>query len=370
VQSVAVIGAGIVGTSIAYHLSRSARTEVVLIDSSLPGGGTSDTGMAWLNASNKRPRDYFELNFAGVREYHDMKRELGVDWVHVIGSIASEFYTPKLIERMGELAAWGYRVERLTGTRVAEAFGTTLAVHADDETFAHYPDEGWIDVPAALRFMLARAADHRHFVYRAGGSVIGLERQAGSIRVTLSDGTAFTTHQVVNAAGPRADRIARLLGRDLPMAPTRGMTLVLREPDVRLDKVVLSSKVGIRPDGPGLFRVHDETVDGMIAQGAPVDRGELAEELHKRAVSLVPSLADATIVRESIGVRSIPADSFSSIGRVRDLPGYIEAVTHSGVTMGPLVGRIVAGIALGDTGHPLLTERFSPDRFEQQEKRH
>ena len=63
---VAVVGAGIVGASVAYHLSKG-RAEVVLIDGAEPGSGTTSTSFAWVNANNKLPRDYFELNLAGMR---------------------------------------------------------------------------------------------------------------------------------------------------------------------------------------------------------------------------------------------------------------------------------------------------------------
>ena len=58
---VAVIGAGIVGSSVAYRLSEGG-AEVVLIDGAEPGSGTTSTSFAWVNANNKLPRDYFELN--------------------------------------------------------------------------------------------------------------------------------------------------------------------------------------------------------------------------------------------------------------------------------------------------------------------
>jgi glycine/D-amino acid oxidase-like deaminating enzyme len=360
VDSVTIIGAGIVGVSIAHELARHDDVDVTLVDTALPGGGTGVVGMAWLNASNKRPRDYFELNSAGVREYHRWKQRDGHDWIHLTGSVAGESYVPDLARRIAELTGWGYRAEPLTRDGVVRLLTGQAALTTSDALFAHYPDEGWVDVAAAVSWMLRRAGE-RGLTCRFGSAVSALEPTGNGFRVVLADGSRFPAGQVVNAAGPAADRVARLLGRRLPLAPTRGFTLRLRAPLVRLDPVFHTAAISVRPDGPGHFRVHHEAVDRLVE----AERSELRAALLRGAGSLVPALASAEVVTEYAGVRPIPADSFSSIGRVGSVPGYIEAVTHSGVTLGPLVGRLVADIVRGLPADPLLTARFRPDRFPQ-----
>src|SRR5215203_7151818 len=82
----AVVGAGIVGASVAYHLSKSG-AEVVLIDRAEPGSGTTSTSFAWVNANNKLPREYFELNLAGMREHERLRDEIGGGWLHSTGNL-------------------------------------------------------------------------------------------------------------------------------------------------------------------------------------------------------------------------------------------------------------------------------------------
>ncbi|WP_214401474.1 NAD(P)/FAD-dependent oxidoreductase [Pseudonocardia lacus] len=357
-----VVGAGIVGVCIAHALAGRPGTAVTLVDAALPTGATSRAGMAWLNASAKRPRDYFELNFAGVREYHALHRRLRPDWIHLTGSIADEGHTPQLSGRIDELVGWGYRAERWTGEDVARNLDGAVAVRRPHELFAHYPDEGWIDVAAALPDLLARAAEGE-FRYLFGSAVTALDTDGRGFDVTLADGTHWRADQLVNAAGPGADRVAGLLGRELPLAPTRGLVLRLHAPGVRLGKVLLGAAATIRPDGPDHYRVHSHALDALMGRSPAVDRRELVAELVVRAARQVPGLARARVVAEHSGVRPVPADSFSSIGRVETIPGYVEAVTHSGVTLGALVGRLVADIVLLDEVSPLLTPRFRPDRF-------
>src|SRR4028118_1147708 len=65
---IAVIGAGIVGASVAFRLARSREARVWVVDQSLPGSGTTSASFAWANANAKTPRDYFELNRGGLEE--------------------------------------------------------------------------------------------------------------------------------------------------------------------------------------------------------------------------------------------------------------------------------------------------------------
>jgi glycine/D-amino acid oxidase-like deaminating enzyme len=78
--------------------------------------------------------------------------------------------------------------------------------------------------------------------------------------------------------------------------------------------------------------------------------------------AVVPALAAARPVTALVGVRPIPADGLPSVGTVPSIPGYVEAVTHSGVTLAPLIARSLADEMLREAGNPLLSP-FRPDRF-------
>src|ERR687898_3605416 len=69
---VAVIGAGIVGSSVAYWLSEGG-AEVVMIDGAQPGSGTTSTSFAWVNPKNRLPPNTFGLNLAGMREHERLR---------------------------------------------------------------------------------------------------------------------------------------------------------------------------------------------------------------------------------------------------------------------------------------------------------
>ena len=117
--NVAVIGAGIVGSSVAYRLSEGG-AEVIMIDRAEPGSGTTSTSFAWVNANNKLPRDYFELNLAGMREHELLSDEISGSWLHSTGNLiqATDEEQENLEKRVERLSSWSYAAEMLTASTV------------------------------------------------------------------------------------------------------------------------------------------------------------------------------------------------------------------------------------------------------------
>ncbi|MDT7635737.1 MAG: hypothetical protein QOC83_25, partial [Pseudonocardiales bacterium] len=77
---VVVIGAGVIGLSVATELARRGAS-VTVVEQEAPGVGTSATSYAWVNANNKEPRDYYELNLAGLEAHHRLARDADGGWL-------------------------------------------------------------------------------------------------------------------------------------------------------------------------------------------------------------------------------------------------------------------------------------------------
>ncbi|MEJ7763084.1 MAG: FAD-dependent oxidoreductase, partial [Thermomicrobiales bacterium] len=121
--------------------------------------------------------------------------------------------------------------------------------------------------------------------------------------------------------------------------------------------------VNIRPDGPDRVLLHHDRFDGQLGDREEMSPGHpLVRDLIAAGTHLMPALARATTVDVRIGIRAITADGHPSAGPLTALPGYVEAVTHSGVTLGPLLGRLLAAEILTGTRSSLLAT-FHPDRF-------
>ena len=112
---IALIGAGVVGASVAFRLAQSGM-QVWVIDKSRPGSGTTSASFAWVNANEKTPRNYFELNYAGLREHFWLSSELrgetpclkpggNLEWAE------DEAGLDELHRRVDRLRSWGYAAE-------------------------------------------------------------------------------------------------------------------------------------------------------------------------------------------------------------------------------------------------------------------
>ncbi|MET8327674.1 FAD-dependent oxidoreductase [Streptomyces sp. NPDC005181] len=363
-ERVAVIGVGILGASVGWNLSRHG-AKVVFIDASQPGEGITNWSFSWINASNKTARkSYFDLNVAGMAAHRELARTIGPDsWWHPSGHLrwaddpAAE---AKLLETAELLAGWDYRVEVCTGTEVRRRLEPALTVPGEVPVL-FYPDEAWVHgrhlVDRLVGQAAAAGAERRY-----GTAVRDIGTRAdGSIRtVALSDGSRLDVDIVVNAAGPSASYVAGLIARHLPMRREPGAVTRIDCDRVPVHRAMHAPHIEIRPDGNASVALHSREVDALIGTGE--DPAELARLLHESARHVVPELGNCRIAQTRVVNRSIPADGFPSVGAVLSVPGYYEAVSHSGITLGPVIGRLLASEILSGKRDEMLAD-FRPERF-------
>lgn len=351
-----VVGGGILGTTLAARLSADGR-RVVLVEAHRFGSGATAAGFAWVNAGNKHPESYFRLNLSGVREYLAERppgyRNSGrLEWA------TAPAHAVDLERRMETLSARGYRAEWVAPRRIAPELPT-----APDRA-AYFPDEGVLrpEETVAYRCAQARRSGARLFEGRA---VVSLRSDEAGVAVTLDGGETLTADQVVVAAGTATPR---LLGGATPLcdhestgAPGVGFLLRASVPGLRLRQVVFTSSVHVRPDG----------ADGLIAQALDLDAQAdpaqshhpghpLAEEITARVRTLLGT--DAVTARSlMVGRRPLPADGLPITGWTDPHRRIYALVTHSGVTLAPVLARLVAAELAGEPQEPLAVYR--PQRF-------
>jgi glycine/D-amino acid oxidase-like deaminating enzyme len=354
---VAVIGTGILGACVGWNLSRRG-AEVILIDPVPPGEGVTNWSFAWVNASAKTARrSYFDLSVEAMATYGELVGTIGSgSWWHPSGHLrwtddpAAESV---LLATAELLAGRSYRAEVWTGAEVRRRLEPALVL-PDDAAVVYYPDEAWVHGRRLVRRVVdeavASGADHR-----SGTSVRAIEL-GRRLSVVLSDGARLEVEAVVNAAGPGAAGVARLVGRDLPMRREPGAVARLACERVPIERAMHTPHVEIRPDGDRSVVLHSREVDALVDTDA--DLGRL---LHELAGAVVPELGRARVAEVRAVERPIPADTFPSVGAAES--GYYEAVSHSGITLGPLIGRLLAAEILTGERDNLLAD-FRPERFD------
>jgi glycine/D-amino acid oxidase-like deaminating enzyme len=357
-----IIGAGVIGSMLAFRLAQRG-APVTLVERGGPAYGTTGSSFAWINSNTKLPRDYFELNWAGMRAHRALRDELGeAPWLREGGNLewaTSDAGHAELEARVARLRSWGYAAEWLDRATVRD-LEPNLRPEPGSEQAALFADEAGIDGPL-LAARLSELATRHGAVPRFRSELTAIERAAGRVRgVRLANGERIAADLVVNCAGPAADRVAALAGRRLPLAPTRGLIVRVSGAADAVGRVLHAPRLHLRPDSGGLLMLHHDDADAAIAGGEPPQRW--ARALLERLPEYVPNAGAARLSRWSVGVRPIPADERTSAGLLPDLPGYAEIVTHSGITLGPLLGRLVADEILDGTIDPLLAP-FRPERF-------
>ncbi|MER7930070.1 FAD-dependent oxidoreductase [Streptomyces sp. NPDC096057] len=363
-ERVAVIGVGVIGASVGWNLSRHG-AEVVFIDAGQPGEGVTNWSFSWVNASNKTARkSYFDLNVAGISAHRELAGTIGPDsWWYPSGHLRwtdDPTAEAKFLETAELLAAWDYRVEMYTGAEVRSRFEPALMM-PDDVPVLFYPDEGWVHGRHLVGRLVGQAVASSAEL-RSGNAVRDIGTSAdGSIRsVALSDGNHLDVDIVVNAAGPSASHVAGLLPRRLPMRREPGVVTRIDCAQVPVHRVMHAPHIEIRPAGDTSVVLHSREIDALI--DTVEDQGQLAQLLHESARHVVPALGNSRIAETRVVDRPIPADGWPSVGAVASVPGYYEAVSHSGITLGPVIGRLLASEILSGTRDELLAD-FRPERF-------
>ena len=358
---IVVVGAGCVGAHVAFRLAeRGAR--VTVVDAAAPGAGTSAVSFAWFNAFNKTPDDYHALNAAGMAEYPRLARELDEgSWLKQDGGLHWRD-TPEtrkaLRETVDRIRGWGDPAEVIS-PRAAAELEPDLHFGPSVEEVVFTPSEGYVEAVPLVAALLAAAGRRHGARVLAGHRVTGVLRAGARVAGVVTDGSArLEADAVVDCAGPAADEIARLAGVPVPLDRVPGRLVYTTPVATTLRRPVHAPGIHFRPDGAGRVVLadweHDVTYDAGTAW-AP-------ERSLAVAVPHCPPLAGARVEATRVGIRPMPRDQKPMVGPLPGVDGLYLVVSHSGVTLGPLWGRIAAAEILDRTPDPRLAP-YRPARF-------
>lgn len=351
-----VIGGGVGGTSIAYHLAEMGWRDVVLLEK-----GEIADGTTWHSAGlvgQLRPsKTLTEMNMHSVEVYRRLKEETGVDpgWKEV-GSL-------RLISSLDRAE----ELDRLAG--MATAFGLPLEIISTEEALelfplfdpegvrcaAYDPSDGYIDTDG-LAQALAEGARSRGVEIQTGVRVTGFRIENGRVQEVVTDQGNIRTEVVVNAAGMWAPQIGRLAGVEVPLIPFQHQYARMRtEEPVSTDLPTLRD-----PDDLVYFRpMEGDLVTGGYGRdpvpwaidGVPEDFGrellspdwERFGPLFENSQRRVPGLREAEVVELVNGPESFTPDGEFILGE-SEVRGFFVAAGFNahGIAGAGGIGRIMA----------------------------
>lgn len=356
-----VIGAGCVGANVAYRLAERGAA-VTVLDAGAPGAGTSGASFAWTNSFNKTPRDYHELNVASMEEHAALAKELGGGgWLHQDGALAwedGEAGIARLGQTADRLREWGYPVERIS-PRQAREIEPDLRIAATAEQVIWTPGEGYVEVVPFIAALLVEARRRGARVV-SGHRVAEVVVEGGRVRgVRTEGGERFAADSVVDCAGIAAGDVAALAGVGLPLDRVRGRLVYTAPVATTLRRPIHAPGCHFRPDGGGRIVLAEGAHDQTWREGGepwPPERSLAAVAAH------LPALAAARVEATRVGMRPMPRDERPMVGALPGIDGFYVVVSHSGVTLGPLWGRVAAAEILDGALDPRLAP-YRPARF-------
>lgn len=369
----AVIGAGVVGSALARELSRRG-ARVTIYEAQRPGAGTSTTSFAWVNSSNKEPRPYHDLNVAGMAAHRELAAspDPGPGWFHPTGRLewAQEAeHLADLADRVARLDAWGYPIRWIT-RQEAMALEPDLRLSGGVREIVYCPDEGYV-LPALLLSRLLGEAIDLGAELRAPARVRSIEPSPRGVRLHLSEGGADEVETAVSCVGRWSTGLLAGAGYRVPLAdpdlagsPTVSFLASTAPLVARLRRVVITPHVTARPDGGGRVLLQHLPLDSAADPNRPPQpEDSVAERLRRGLAEILAGGNQARIEQIRVGQRALPVDGQTICGPLDGAGRLYVIATHSGITLGPLLGRLAAEEIV--TGRPSdRLSPFRPDRFE------
>lgn len=364
-----IVGAGVIGLSIAYNLSLSGKLKIAVVEkekfpcsgstayctggirhqfSSAANVAMTKISLPFLKNFDKemgypigfRHRDYLFVS-SDPRKMSQFEKNLSIlkDF-----DIPSEFVTPE------EISA------RHPYIRTGDLVGGTSC-----------PLDGYAD-PYGVTMGYYKQAREKGVEVFLRKEVTGIEVSAGKVKGISTSAGKISCPVIVNAAGPYLPEIGRLAGVDIPARPYRRQVYVCAP----LEGIPGDAPLVVDMDSG--FYLHTENSGTMLLGGTDKDSfpgtdpavdWSLLDGFIESAVRRIPRLQDGQLVRAYVGIRSLTPDYLGILGKHPDIKGFFIAggFAGNGFMHSPAIGIIISGLIRDGRCDLLDTAPLSPSRL-------
>ena len=375
VNRVVVIGAGIIGSSIAYNLVKRG-CEVVIVEKGLPAAQASGHNFGWINAAySNTPSNYLSLRQRSLDEYRSLAEEvqIPVRWTGSLEWFQNETDEARMVADVGAVRAATDGPTSIIDAQRAAEIEPDVDIGGDWK-LAHSTNDGAIDSGAATQALFDRS-----LAMGAQGALLSeverVRERRRSVRVSTTIDT-FNADLVVVAAGIGSAAIARMLDERVDSATlaTPGIVVTTEPLPMMLNSVLYPPRVHIHQQSDGRVIIGEKggPPDGdehrSTLSGRPnvFPNDEIATPPALRLLALarqyVPKLADVRSADVGIGWRPMPPDRLPIVGHGSNAPNVYFATMHSGISLAPIIGKLAAAEIL-DGLRVAALESFRPSRF-------
>lgn len=366
---IGIVGGGIVGAAIAMRCAQ-AGADVTLLEKVEPAAGATSKSLAWINAF--MDDDYYSrMRLVGIERWREVDKALGIGvvWGGYLNFTDREADRGRMAKQMAQFAAAGHPMRVVDA---AELQRISPAIQPGQLIEAIYSDSGGhVDPVVATRRFLDAAT-------RAGAKVLfphtvtAIEPSAKGVTL-VSNKERLQFDHVLIASGVDAPALVAPLGYTMPLVHSPG-ALMHTKPLPNMTRLVYDGPnilewkqaadgtvVGLDTSLPPPLPVHAEIRERVMAFPPGIAELHGARILSKLA-KYMTGLAQAEVARVTLGFRPMPKDGFPIVGPVPGVPRVSVCVTHSGVTLAPLLGDFVSTELITEREEPLLAP-YRPARF-------
>ena len=368
---IVIVGAGVIGASIAFHLSRRPGYSVTLLERDIPGSGASGHSFAWVNSFGKDPRAYHALNRHALDMWYRLARQLNADiGIRYGGEMRWENSRDRALQlqkRIRQLQTWGYPCRLITLDEMLTLEPHLCPGHV--ETASYSEADIHVDTIKFIDIALERARDAGTVIYHHPQTgVVGFDTHNGKIAAVRAADTVYPCDAVVLASGVQTTELASLVGVHIPQQRSPGVIIKTTPCAAVLQRVAVihapptdknHQHLHLRQLTDGSLRIGQGTQEGINRD----DSQAHADALLARAKTYLPTIADAKAIPTPVGYRPMPLDGFPVIGFTKAVPNLYVALMHSGVTLAPLVGEM-ATLEIADGVRVDYFKPFRPERFQ------
>ncbi len=376
VADVIIVGAGILGASLAYHLVGRGVRDVVVLESRSVGGGSTCKSAAIVRMHYTNPATVT----LALRS-----RELFLDWAGQIGASDAQqvywrcgwFFLTPADQQENVLA--NLAMNRQLGVDASLVDHEFLCRQVPGiETdglglIVHEPDSGYADPVGVCQGLAQRAADGGAVIH-GGVSVDALLTDGDRVTGVCAGGQTYQAPITVVAAGAWTGKLTGDIGLDLAMDITREQELILDpvEPDFAPTVAIsnMADRFYLRPRPQGgllVGRGYPKQYERVEPDNYKLDHdADFADDILTRLVRRFPGLKDSKVRSGVVGLYTVTGDWHPILGPVASRPGLWLATGGSGhaFKIGPAIGQMLAELIVDGRCDWIEADRFNLARFE------
>jgi len=346
-----IIGAGISGTSIAYHLAKAGETNIVVVDKAyLSNGATGRCGAGvrqqWATKMNcllaKASVEFFE-NAQNILNYPDDLEFQQEGYLIVAVNDEEDQHFSKSVDLQNALGIPSRKITKAEAKQIVPHLNTDAIVSA---TFC--PSDGHLN-PFKMNdafYRAAKALGVQFYFFEEVKEIVVINQR---IEKLITNKQTIETHNVINAAGGFAHEVGQLAGLDIPVYAEKHEILATEPIEKIQGPMVMSfgKNLYCQQVPHGNF-IMGRSTPGIKPSHSIASSWSFLEEMSKTIMEILPLVGNLRVVRQWAGSYNMSPDRQPIIDEAKELPGFYMACGFSGhgFMFSPMTGQLLTEIIL------------------------